>query len=538
LDVDASPDNSDPKSISPLRLRLATLLFPPLGMVLLWRMSARLWRKLLGSIFIALFTILYCALFIFILVRVGVLKIEWRGGYAPAFTWRKSLPNYDVLERHRADQSARLEDIAPESTEAQWPGFRGPNRDSHYDEKPILTNWPAGRLELLWRQPCGGGYSSFAIAHGWAFTLEQRRDNEVAVAYDFKTGRELWSCSWPDRFQEYFSEEGPRSTPTFDNGKLYVLGAMGKLRCLDPTGKVVWSKNIVVENHASVPSYGIASSPLVVGDKLIVQSSAGNGKSVLCLDKRDGKVIWGALDDATGYASPTLVNLAGQDQIIICAETRTLGLSIDDGKMLWEIPWRVLHNQMPIAQPVLLSTNRFLLSAGYFTGCAAVEVTPTFLSAKVPHELSDRQKSVVSLSPPDGERAGVRGDFSARIVWQNKNLKNKFTSSVFYQGYVYGLDEDILTCLDATTGERKWKDGRYGYGQLLLAGSAGPAGTGYLVILSGDGELALVKATPERHEELGRFQAIKGKTWNHPAIADGKILVRNAEEMACFQISP
>ena len=125
----------------------------------------------------------------------------------------------------------------------------------------------------------------------------------------------------------------------------------------------------------------------------------------------------------------------------------------------------------------------------------------------------------------------MRGNFSARIAWQNKNLKNKFTSSVFYQGYIYGLDEDILTCLDAATGERKWKDGRYGYGQLLLA-------SGHLVILSGDGELALVKATPERHEELARFQAIKGKTWNHPAVADGKILVRNAEEMACFQISP
>jgi outer membrane protein assembly factor BamB len=156
---------------------------------------------------------------------------------------------------------------------------------------------------------------------------------------------------------------------------------------------------------------------------------------------------------------------------------------------------------MPIAQPVLLSTNRFLLSAGYFTGCAAVEVTKT------------------------------SSGFTARAVWQNKNLKNKFTSSVFYQGYVYGLDEDILTCIDAANGERKWKDGRYGYGQLLLA-------SGHLIILSGEGELALVKATSERHEELARFQAINGKTWNHPAIADGKILIRNAQEMACFQISP
>jgi outer membrane protein assembly factor BamB len=508
--VDSSPDNPAPKPVSALRLRLATLLFPPYGLVLLWRTPRRLWRKLIGTLGISLFALLYTALIIFLLVRLGALKIEWRGGYAPALTWRKSQPDYDALERDRATRAARLGNIAPEST-VPWPGFRGPNRDSHCDEMPISTNWPAGGLTLLWRQPVGGGYSSFAIAHGWTFTLEQRRDQETAVAYDFKSGREIWTCAWPDRFQEYFSVEGPRSTPTYSDGKIYVLGAMGELRCLDAeTGKTVWSRNILVEYHGSVPSYGIASSPLVFGDKLIVQSGAGNGKSVLCYDKRDGKLIWSALDDATGYASPALVNLAGQEQIIVCGETRTIGLSIEEGRMLWEIPWHVLHNQMPIAQPVLLSTNRFLLSAGYFTGCAAVEINRT------------------------------ASGFSARTVWQNKNLKNKFTSSVFWQGCVYGLDEDILTCVDASTGERKWKDGRYGYGQLLLAseGSAGRAATGHLIILSGDGEIALVKASPERYEELARFQAIKGKTWNHPAIADGKILVRNAEEMACFQISP
>jgi outer membrane protein assembly factor BamB len=524
--VESSDPSSNVRPISALYLRLATLLFPPWGLVLLWRTPHRLRRKLVGTLGIAFFSILYVALILFIFVRLGALQIEWRGGYAPALTWRKSLPDYGALERDRAKRASGI--LTNDSLSAAgnpWPGFRGPDRDSHYDQKTILTNWPANGLTLLWRQPCGGGYSSFAIAQGLAFTIEQRRDNEVAVAYNFKDGYEIWTSAWPDHFQEYFSEEGPRSTPTFSDGKVYALGAMGELRCLDAaTGKMLWSHNILVEYHASVPTYGIASSPLVLGDKLIVQSSAGNGKSVLCYDKRDGKLLWSALDDVTGYASPSLVNLAGQDQIIICAETRTLGLSSEDGKILWEYPWRVLHNQLPIAQPLPLSSNRFLLSAGYFTGCAAVEVS---LSP------SERKKSgaEISLSPSDGERAGVRVDLSARTLWQNKNLKNKFSSSVFWQGYIYGLDEDILTCLDATTGERKWKDGRYGYGQLLLA-------NGHLIILSGEGELALVKAIPERFEELARFQAIKGKTWNHPAIADGKILVRNAQEMACFQISP
>jgi outer membrane protein assembly factor BamB len=236
-------------------------------------------------------------------------------------------------------------------------------------------------------------------------------------------------------------------------------------------------------------------------EKLILLTGAGHGKSLVCYDKHDGKPLWTALDDVTGYATPMVVTLAGQQQLIICAENRTVGLRIEDGKLLWEYPWRVLNDQLPVAQPAILSTNRFLLSAGYFTGCAAVEVTKT------------------------------ETDFVARTLWKNKNLKNKFTSSVLFEGYIYGLDEDILTCLDAATGERKWKEGRYGYGQLLLAG-------GYLVILSGAGELALVKATPERHEELARFQAIHGKTWNYPAIAHGRILVRNAVEMACFDILP
>jgi outer membrane protein assembly factor BamB len=152
-----------------------------------------------------------------------------------------------------------------------------------------------------------------------------------------------------------------------------------------------------------------------------------------------------------------------------------------------------------IAQPVIVGTNRFVVSAGYGGGAMLVEI----------------------LMAGEG--------FTARQVWKNQNLKNKFNSSVFWNGFVYGLDEGILSCIDVSSGRRQWKDGRYGYGQLLLA-------SGHLVVLSGEGELALVRANPEKLEEAARFQAIRGKTWNHPAIADGKVLVRNAVEMACFEI--
>jgi outer membrane protein assembly factor BamB len=347
----------------------------------------------------------------------------------------------------------------------------------------------------------GGGYGSFVVAGGLAFTIEQRRDWEVAAAYDLATGREVWTNGWRAFFQESMGGDGPRSTPAFNDGRVYVQGAEGNFLCLEAaTGKTVWQKNILADNGAENLRYGMASSPLIVDDKVIVQAGGPAGKSVAAYDKLTGALIWRALDDAAAYSSPMLVELAGQRQLLIVTQTRAAGLAVEDGRLLWEHPWVVNANNRNIAQPVVLGANRFMLSAGYGTGSEAVELSK------------------------DGS------GFAANTIWKNKSLKNKFTSSVFWNGFIFGLDEDVLTCLDAATGERRWKDGHYGYGQLLVA-------DGCLIILSGEGELALVKAAPDRWEELARFQAIHGKTWNHPAIAGGKLLVRNAVEMACFDLS-
>lgn len=489
------------RPFSPFRLRVATLLFPPWGLVLLWRSPQTAGKKLLGTAGILLFGIPYSAVLVFLLVRFAGLQIEWRGGYLPALTRQRTAPDYAALERNRAQNQPAPVTNAPAVHSDYWNGFRGPNRDGRYDEQLIRTNWPATGLRLLWRQPCGGGYASFAVAAGLAFTIEQRRENEVVVAYDVETGREVWTQSWPAQYREYYSGGGPRATPAYANGQVYALGATGELRCLEAaTGKIVWAKNILTDTAASEPTYGVSTSPLVVGDKLIVLTGAERGESVMCYNRHDGKKIWAALDDATGYASPMLVQLGGEPQLVICAATNTIGLRLADGAERWRVPWRVNNEQMPIAQPVALGTNRFLLSAGYFTGCIAFEVLP------------------------------VGDGFTTKQLWRNKNLKNKFSSSVFADGFIYGLDEDILTCLDAATGERRWKDGRYGYGQMILA-------SGHLVVLCGDGDLALVATTPERHEERARFPAIHGKTWNHPALSAGRLLVRNGAEMACFEVA-
>jgi outer membrane protein assembly factor BamB len=494
--------NQDARKVSPIALRLCALLVPPIGLVLLWISGARTGRKILGTIGILLYSLIYAAGVIFLLLRYGGMEVEWRGGYLPALTFHKTEPDYSALDRHRAAKKPSNSSSASAHTEgAVWPGYRGPDRDGHAGTADPSAEWLAGKPRLLWRQPCGGGYASFAIARGLAFTIEQRRENEVVIAYDLNEGHEVWTNSWPAHFSESMGGDGPRATPTFDDGRVYALGGEGELRCLDAkSGEVIWSTNILTEARTGNITYGMAASPLVFSNTVIVQPGGGNGSSVVALDKQTGQRKWGALDDGAAYSSPMLATLAGQQGLLIVTATRAVVLEPATGKSLWEFPWVVQMGNRNIAQPVIMSHDRFFLSAGYGTGCTVVEL---------------RQSGGLNM---------------AQTVWKNKFLKNKFTSSVARNGFIYGLDEDILTCLDASTGERKWKGGRYGYGQLLLAGA-------HLIVLSGEGELAVVKADPAEFNEVSRFQAIHGKTWNHPAIGGGRLLIRNSAEMACYEFS-
>jgi outer membrane protein assembly factor BamB len=380
-----------------------------------------------------------------------------------------------------------------------WTNFRGPARDGRYDEQAVKTNWGAGGLPQLWRQPIGGGYASFSVADGVAYTIEQRRGQEVVAAYQVDTGRELWTHGWNAAYTDS-TGDGPRATPTWDAGRVYALGALGELRCLDAkTGKLVWSKNILSDNGASNIQWAMAASPLVVDDKVLVLAGGGNGKSVVAYNKATGARMWGALSDEASYTSPMLVNLAGRRQALVVTASRVAGIAPENGAVLWEYPWRNSAG-INISQPIVAGPNRVFISAGYGKGAALFEVKG------------------------DGK------SYSAATLWENISIKNKFNSSVLHEGHIYGLDENILTCVDVATGERKWKGGRYGYGQVVLA-------SGHLIITTEEGEIALVKATPDKHTEVARFKALDGKTWNNPAIANGRLLVRNAEQMACYKLT-
>ena len=392
---------------------------------------------------------------------------------------------------------------APAVPAAYWTDFRGPNRDGVYRERPILTNWPADGLKPIWKQPVGGGYASFVIAGGRAFTIEQRGPQEIVAAYDVATGRELWTSAWTATFHESMGGTGPRATPVWAAGRLFALGGLGELRCLDATtGALVWRTNILEDSGATNLQWGMSAAPLVVDDTIVVLpggTGGSKGQSVVAYDRRTGKRAWSALNDQQAYASPMLVTLAGVRQILVFSASRVMGLTPDRGAVLWEYPWKTDYD-VNAGQPIVIGDNRVFVSSGYGGGAAVVELT----------------------------RSGS-GDFQVREVWRNIRMKNQFTSSVLHDGFIYGLDESILACLDAATGELKWKGGRYGYGQVILA-------SGHLIVLGEEGDLVLVRATPDRHQELARFPALEGKTWNHPAMSDGILLVRNINEMAAFDL--
>ncbi len=524
------------------RVLLASAVLPPVGLLMWW---LRPWpagaaRKVLGFMGRAAISAVLAILTLVYALKLNLVFVEASGaGIIPIFSFRDPKKDAEALEKHRAAQSvvaspalaqaaaaagpaagatpgpqpdappapsaavaagaAGRSAVAPAAVEP-WGEFRGANRDGVYAEGPILTSWPADGLKPLWRQPAGGGYASFAIARGKAFTIEQRRGKEVVVAYDVATGRELWTHGWDAHFQEAMGGPGPRATPTWHAGRVYALGAAGEFRLLEAdSGKLVWSKNILADAKTENIMWGMSNSPLIVDDKVVV-TPGGRGSSVVAYHKHSGARVWGSLDDQAAYTSPAVVTLAGQRQLIVVTASRITGLAIADGRLLWEYPWVTMY-EINSAQPIVIDANHVFVSAGYDHGSILLRI----------HQ---------------GD-----GGFTAQRVWENKNLKNRFNSSVLHQGHLYGYDEGILACIVARTGERKWKGGRYGYGQALLAGS-------HIIVLTESGELALLKATPKSHQEVARFPAIEGKTWNHPAIAGGVLLVRNAREMAAFRIAP
>src|SRR5262245_18034172 len=384
-------------------------------------------------------------------------------------------------------------------TRAEWPGFRGPRRDGIVSGVRIKTDWSGSPPVQLWRRQIGPGWSSFAVSGDLLYTQEQRGADEIVSCYKLTTGQPVWRHRDAARFFESNAGAGPRPTPALSNGRVYTFGATGILNALDArNGSVVWSRNTASDTKTKIPDWGFASSPLVVGDAVIV-AAAG---ALAAYDVATGNPHWFGPTGGWGYSSPQLSTIDGVAQVLLLNGEGAISVAPADGKLLWKHAWK----SDGIVQPAVIAGNDVLIGSG----------------SGLDSEVGTR-RIAVKHGP---------GGWTAEARWTSNGLKPYFNDFVVHKGHAFGFDGRILACIDFEDGKRKWKGGRYGNGQLVLLPDQD-----LLLVLSEEGELALVRATPDQFTELARFPAIEGKTWNHPALVGDVLLVRNGQEMAAFRLS-
>lgn len=380
------------------------------------------------------------------------------------------------------------------------PQFFGPNRDGVVTGANLARDWNTAAPKQLWRQPIGAAWSAFAVVGGRAFTQEQRGEHEAVTCYEVLTGKPLWTHTNPVRFDQWQGGPGPRATPTVDRGLVFAYGATGILDCLEAaTGKRLWSRDVLKENNLTNLEWGVSASPLVVDDTVIVTGANAPGPAVLAFQRTTGEPLWKSGSGRASYSSPALATVAGRRVVLVLSAATLTACDPASGEVLLNHAWASARTPRA-AQPVVLGGNRIFLSAGYGVGCEMLKIEKT----------ADGRLEVTSL-------------------WKNARMKNQFNTVAARAGHLYGLDDGVLACLDLETGERKWKDGRYGAGQTLLVDDL-------VLIQSESGRFAIAEAKPEGFRELGALEALSSKTWNHPTLAGRYLLLRNDREAVCYEL--
>ncbi len=423
---------------------------------------------------------------------MGSFRIKGMSGdFVPVLEWHWS-------ERGDADAVKGGGVTAIEARD--WPQFLGPQRDNQLRDIRLERDWAVYPPREVWRRPVGAGWSSFAIVGGRAITQEQHGPEEQVVSYDLATGRKLWSHADSTRYETTLAGVGPRATPTIDGDRVFTLGATGILNCLDlSSGSLIWSRDIRADNEAKVPMWGYSGSPLALDDLVVVSAGGSDGRSLVAYRRQNGEFVWGGGGDRAGYSSPRLDTIAGRKQILIFNEYSVAAHDPLNGAILWRQPWD--HGMVQcVANPLTLPGDQVLASSGYGAGAELYQV-----------------------------QAASDGGLTSEVVWQSKRLKAKFANMAYHDGFVYGIDDGIMVCLDPTNGKRRWKRGRYGHGQLVLVDDI-------LLVLSEKGEVVLVEANPEAHVELARMTVFDDKTWNPPALAAPYLLVRTDSEAVCYEL--
>lgn len=429
--------------------------------------------------------------------RIG----EVSGDLVPHFELKvtQSSPGADDPSTLPSATEAGSYEAQPSSPHPDYPQFLGPDRTAIITGNKLNPDWETHPPRLLWKQSIGAGWSAFSVSGNRALTQEQRGNKEGVVCYDLTSGQTLWSHFDQARYQTVLAGTGPRATPTISDSTVYTLGATGILNCLDlRSGTVYWSKDIVADNDATIPQWGMSGSPLLLDSLVVVSAGGQNGRSLVAYHKDTGALIWAGGDDLAGYSSPMIASVLQTPHILIFNNSHVVAHEPRAGKVLWKFPW--IGQTEKVAQPVVLPGGRVFVTTGYGVGSKLLRI----------EKVAD-------------------GAFKVSTVWESKRLKAKFTNVVHRDGFIYGLDDGILVCLDLADGKRRWKNGRYGHGQLLMV-------DGLLLVVTEKGDVVLVAAQPDAFHELARMKGIQGKTWNNPTLAGPYLLIRNSKEAACFEL--
>jgi len=451
-----------------------------------------------------------------IIGAIGFFSIRYEGSSSgssfPRFSWVWQEPGSSHLQGLNPSSSPVTGFSLPaEEVTSSLEDFLGPDRDG-MEEKPAFgTDWETNAPELVWRRPMGKAWSSFAVFGMMAVTQQQVGDDEIVTCIDLATGKDKWNHT--DRNTRLLLEraensgaamggDGPRATPTIYGGKVYTMGGTGRINCLElESGKSVWSRDLIKELGGEVQRWGMASSPLILpaGNCAVFAGPETPGPTLVACDLDTGKNVWIYAGGGASYSSARLLTLFGVEQIVTVNATDVSGVDPSTGKELWKHPW---PGGFPkVGQPLVYDGDKLLVTASYGVGSLLLQ-----------------------LSCRDGK-------FEATRLWKSTAMKTKFSSAAIIGDHAYGLDEGRLACIDLKTGNRIWKNQKFGFGQHLLFGNL-------LLVQAESGEVVLGTTSPEGFVEKGRIPALTSMTWNVPAVAGRILLVRNDLEAACYLLPP
>jgi len=372
-----------------------------------------------------------------------------------------------------------------------WYRFRGPSLNGISTETGWQINWPADGPKQLWKASIGTGFSSLTVSKGHVYGMGNQNDQDTVYCFDANSGAMIWKHTYDCPLDPKFYEGGSSSTPTVDGDRIYTISKKGDVFCLDASkGSVIWSTNVAKGLELEIPTWGFAGSVLVEGDLAILNI----GEAGTAFDKKTGKVVWSSGKGVSGYAAPVPFDYEGKRCVAIAASKDLIIVNVKDGKEIWRYPWKTQYD-VNAADPII-SDGKIFVSSGYNHGCALIDI---------------------SSGKP-------------KLLWENKNMRNHFASSVLWKGFLYGVDENELKCLTWDTSEVKWSEKSFGKGSLMMA-------DGKIIGLSDKGILMAAEASPKEFKPVSRAQVLGGKCWSVPVLSNGKIYCRNARgDLVCVDV--